>query len=191
MKLIIAGATGLVGSELLHQALRHPSITSIVALARRTVTSTSPYASKLTSVVVHDYAEYPDAVKAAFAGADACIWFVENTIKATPLSPSKLIHSSRTVAITPFLAGNFDAAEVKRVCQDCMLAGFRAIHLSAARPFRFLYFSAEGTPRELSKKPLMWGDYQIMRVSLIPRALVAYCVSLTRMYTGRMREDCA
>jgi hypothetical protein len=34
-----------------------------------------------------------------------------------------------------------------------------------ARPFRFIYLSAEGTPRDPSKKPPIMGDYQIMRVS--------------------------
>ena len=46
------------------------------------------------------------------------------------------------------------------------MAGFKAMYEAGlARPFRFIYFSAEGTPRDLSKKPLFKGDYQIMRVS--------------------------
>jgi uncharacterized protein YbjT (DUF2867 family) len=35
MKLIIAGSTGFVATEIIRQAIRNPSITSIVALARR------------------------------------------------------------------------------------------------------------------------------------------------------------
>jgi hypothetical protein len=73
---------------------------------------------------------------------------------------------SRTVAVTPFRSGGFDFAEVKRVCQDCTLAGFKAIHEAGpARPFRFLYFSAEGTPQDPSQRPYFLGDYQVMRVS--------------------------
>lgn len=34
-----------------------------------------------------------------------------------------------------------------------------------ARPFRFLYFSAEGTPRDPTQRPAFKGDYQVMRVS--------------------------
>ena len=34
-----------------------------------------------------------------------------------------------------------------------------------SRPFRFIYLSAEGTPRDPTKKPAVWGDYQVMRVS--------------------------
>lgn len=36
-----------------------------------------------------------------------------------------------------------------------------------AKPFRFLYLSAEGIPRDLTQKPLFMGQYQLMRVSLV------------------------
>jgi len=61
-----------------------------------------------------------------------------------------------------------DFAEVKRVCQDCTVAGLNAMKEVAAasdKPVRFLYMSAEGTPDDLTKKPLIFGDYSIMRVS--------------------------
>ena len=62
-------------------------------------------------------------------------------------------------------AQGMDAAEVRRVCKDCTLAGFRAIYESnPASPFRFLYVSGDGVPSDLSKKPLLMGNYMIMRV---------------------------
>ncbi|KAJ5650222.1 uncharacterized protein N7484_003945 [Penicillium longicatenatum] len=143
MKLIVSGATGLVGSEIIRQALRNSSVTEVVALARKPVAIDDSNASKLKNVVIRDYAEYPDEVKAQLAGADACIW---------------------TVAVTPFRSGGFDFAEVKRVCQDCTSAGFKAVYEAGpARPFRFLYFSAEGTPQDPSQRPYFLGDYQVMR----------------------------
>lgn len=75
MKLIVAGATGLVGSEIIRQSLEISEITSIIALARKPIQiEESDHSSKLKSVVVSDYGDYPDHVKAALAGADACIW---------------------------------------------------------------------------------------------------------------------
>lgn len=81
MKLVIAGANGFVGTELVRQSLRLPSITSIIALSRRPVDigNGGPSAaeiSKLTTVVVGSYDTYSDDEKAAFANADACIWWV-------------------------------------------------------------------------------------------------------------------
>jgi len=84
MKLIITGATGFVATEVLRQALLLPSITSVVAVARKPVTAPvgtpSTNASKLKSVVVEDYGTYPEDVKKELAGADACIWYVESCI---------------------------------------------------------------------------------------------------------------
>jgi uncharacterized protein YbjT (DUF2867 family) len=79
MKLIVAGATGLVGTEIIEiirQSLQISEITQVSALARKPVqVDDGTDSSKLKSVVVRDYGEYPDHVKAEFAGADACIWY--------------------------------------------------------------------------------------------------------------------
>jgi FlaA1/EpsC-like NDP-sugar epimerase len=79
MKLIITGATGAIGTEVVRQSLRWPEITSVVAVARKPVevpekldSKSDP--SKLRSVTLDDYGEYPENVKKEFAGADACIW---------------------------------------------------------------------------------------------------------------------
>lgn len=74
MKLIVAGATGFVASEVIRQAVRMPEITSIIALARRPITVDKPESSKIKNVVIKDYGEYPEEVKKELAGADACIW---------------------------------------------------------------------------------------------------------------------
>lgn len=79
MKLIVAGATGFVATDVIRQSLRNPKITSVIALARRAVsapenTGSDADASKLKSVVVEDFGTYPEDVKKHFADADACIW---------------------------------------------------------------------------------------------------------------------
>lgn len=74
--------------------------------------------------------------------------------------------SDRTVAITPFRTGSFGFDEVKRVCQDCTKIGFDAMYAAGpVHPFRFLYLSADGTPEDPTKRPVMMADYQVMRVS--------------------------
>ncbi|KAF2104704.1 hypothetical protein NA57DRAFT_70912 [Rhizodiscina lignyota] len=102
MRLIIAGATGLCGSEVLRQSLKNPKITSIVALARRPVSvpensGNEIDASKLKSVVLEDFGSYPEDVKKQLTDADACIW---------------------TVAITPTKSRDTEWDEVVRVNHD-------------------------------------------------------------------------
>lgn len=80
MKLIITGATGFVATEVLRQALFLPSVTSVVAVARNSVSPPKDVpaanAAKLKSVVVPDYGTYSEDVRKEFVGADACIWYV-------------------------------------------------------------------------------------------------------------------
>ncbi|KAJ5510199.1 hypothetical protein N7453_002302 [Penicillium expansum] len=153
MKLIIAGATSLLGTEIVRQSLQIREITQVVALARQPVQlDDSVNSSKVRSVVIRDYGEYPDYVNAEFAGADACIW-VTITLCGT----------SRTVR-QPLHTGGFDFAEVKRVCQDCTKLRFEAMYEAGpARPFRFMYLSAENIPRDPTKRPVVMADYHNMR----------------------------
>ncbi len=79
MKLIVAGASGFVATELIRQSLSIAKITSVISLSRRPIPPVSNLghgadASKLQSVLVDDYGSYPDDVKKKLAGADACIW---------------------------------------------------------------------------------------------------------------------
>ncbi|KAJ7221287.1 hypothetical protein GGX14DRAFT_514329 [Mycena pura] len=144
MKLIIAGATGLVAQEVIRQSLRNPTIKSIVALARKPVAlPAGADASKLKSVVVKDYDDYSDEVKQEFAGADACIW---------------------TVAITPTKSKEMPFDEVKRVCYTSTLVGLSALHdAGLARPFRFIYMSGIAAERNQSKTPAVMPEYSLMR----------------------------
>jgi hypothetical protein len=80
MKLIVAGASGYVATEVIRRSLSLPQITSIIALARRPVSAPENLgpgadASKLHSAVIKNYDEYPDDVKKQFSDADACIWY--------------------------------------------------------------------------------------------------------------------
>lgn len=79
MKIIVAGSTGLVATEVIRQALSNPAISSIVALARRVTDipqNVNPDAdtSKLKPVVCEDFENYTEGLKQELANADACIW---------------------------------------------------------------------------------------------------------------------
>jgi len=71
MKIIITGATGLIGGGALQIALKHPDITSVVVLARRETGVEDP---KLTTIIKKDYKSYEPAELEHLNGADGCIW---------------------------------------------------------------------------------------------------------------------
>ncbi|KAJ4317797.1 hypothetical protein N0V84_007159 [Fusarium piperis] len=151
MKLVVAGATGFLGTEVVRQALSHPKITSIIALARRQTAipeglGPQADASKLKSVACDDFMNYPENVRAEISDADACIWLI---------------------AITPVKSKTFPQDEVRKICHDYPLAGADVFSSLArkekADPFRFVYVSGSNTERDPAKKPWILGDYCVMR----------------------------
>lgn len=81
MHLIITGASGYLATEVIRQALSHPKITTVVALARKKVKAPTGLrddadVSKLRSLVVGDYDAYSEDVRREFGRVGACIWYV-------------------------------------------------------------------------------------------------------------------
>lgn len=182
MKLIIAGATGYVATELIRQSLRRPDITSVVALARKTtpipsdVAPGSSEAAKFTSVVVKDYEgpyDADDSVKKALAGADACIW---------------------TVAVTPSKSSAFPFDEIRRVCQTSTLAGLRAFHAARGAgkmsPFRFVYTSGIAAERDQTKTPSFKPEYLLMRVGFFLSSLSSFSFARFRRSFSSLTLTC-
>ncbi|KAK2692565.1 hypothetical protein QWA68_007458 [Fusarium oxysporum] len=144
MKLIVTGANGYVGSEIIRQSLKLPQVTSVVAVSRKLVSppaGTIP--TRFESVVVQDYGTYPDHVRDAFRGADACIW---------------------TVGITPMVYRSLDPAQARKICVDDTLAGLQNIVKSSTnKPFRFLYMSGADAETDQTKTPPVMPEYFLMR----------------------------
>ncbi|KAG7049732.1 putative nucleoside-diphosphate-sugar epimerase [Colletotrichum scovillei] len=156
MKLIITGASGFVGTELLKQSLRIPAIKTVIALTRQPLrisaeSSSDSDHSKLKNIVVEGYDQYSVETKSEFATADACIW---------------------TVAITPSKSTLYDWNEICRVCYESPLAGLRAMLEARSSsttnndkntPFRFIYMSGAKTERDQSKTPSFKPEYSLLR----------------------------
>lgn len=79
MKLIVTGATGFVGGEVIRQALRNPVVSSVVAITRKPVQLSNSVATssqaKLQNIILEDWTSpYPNSVQEHLKNADACIW---------------------------------------------------------------------------------------------------------------------
>ncbi len=70
MRLIVTGATGLAGAEVVRQSLTDGEIQKITALVRRPLDVVH---AKLVTVVLDDFLHY-EAVFPQLSGHDACLW---------------------------------------------------------------------------------------------------------------------
>lgn len=165
MKLIVAGATGFVGKEVIRQALRNPAVTCVVALARKAVLAPDNAGlnadiSKLQSVILEDWTSpYPEIVRTHIENADACIWYV--TPSHVNVTSSRIF--CRTLAVTPSRSREMDFSDVTRICYDYTIDGLRNMAAIANKPFRFVYTSGVMVERDQSKSLPAMGDYFLMR----------------------------
>jgi hypothetical protein len=74
MKVILSGATGFIGGEVLNQALAHSAITSLVCLTRRGLPEGATGNPKLKVITLTDFLSYPLEILSQLEGAESCIW---------------------------------------------------------------------------------------------------------------------
>jgi uncharacterized protein YbjT (DUF2867 family) len=74
MKIILTGATGMIGGEVLIQCLQHPAISSVIVLSRRELPASIVKDPKLRVIILDDFMIYPQHILQDLDGAEACIW---------------------------------------------------------------------------------------------------------------------
>jgi uncharacterized protein YbjT (DUF2867 family) len=118
MKIILTGATGFVGGEVLKQALADPFIKQVTVLARRPAGIQHP---KLKEILLEDFLDY--AKVQAELDADACIWCLG--VSQTEVDKEAYI----------------------RITLDYTLAGARAM-LAVNPGMRFCFLSGRGADQD-------------------------------------------
>ncbi|KAF7553548.1 hypothetical protein G7Z17_g3568 [Cylindrodendrum hubeiense] len=74
MKVLIVGASGMIGGEILLQCLTHPSISTVVAFVRRELPAAVSENPKLQCVVIKDFSVWPEELLQAHTDAAGMIW---------------------------------------------------------------------------------------------------------------------
>jgi uncharacterized protein YbjT (DUF2867 family) len=73
MHLVLTGATGLVGSAVLHHMITTPSISRVSVLSRRPVPQAEGH-EKVKVIIHKDYNNYPSEVLNQLKDADGVVW---------------------------------------------------------------------------------------------------------------------
>lgn len=74
-KIILTGATGLVGGAALRYYLSRPDVTSIVVITRAALEAELQNDPKVTVILHEDFESYPPDMLKKLEGAVACIWY--------------------------------------------------------------------------------------------------------------------
>jgi uncharacterized protein YbjT (DUF2867 family) len=127
MKVILFGATGMIGQGVLRACLADPSVERVLSIARSPIGVTD---AKLHEVSHRDFNDY-GAVASELAGYDACLFCLGVS------------------------AAGMDEAAYTKITYDVTLAAARAV-LAANPAIRFLYISGAGTDSS-EKGRAMWA----------------------------------
>lgn len=76
MKIILTGATGQIGSEVLRQALKHSYITHVYAVVRKPLAPELADHPRCTEIIHENFEAWPDHLMKLFKseGVQGCIW---------------------------------------------------------------------------------------------------------------------
>ncbi|TVY82925.1 hypothetical protein LSUE1_G002265 [Lachnellula suecica] len=147
MKLVVVGATGLVGTEVIRQAPPQPSCHLCCRVCSQTRPAAWPHkcCERLqTFVSCSRRLDNPlsRVSQRAIKGSDACIW---------------------TLAVTPSKSKDMDFTEVTKIFSDYTLTGLKNMAALANQPFRFIYTSGITIERDQTAELPILAEYRLMR----------------------------
>ncbi|THU88450.1 hypothetical protein K435DRAFT_830547 [Dendrothele bispora CBS 962.96] len=146
MRLLLTGATGAAGSQILKDAVSDPAISSITVLARRNLpdwlTSTIPENNKTTTIIVNDFNSYPSDLPPKLVSHDACIW----ALGSTSAGKSEAEYTKITYDYVVTMIEALKAGDVAKVREET----------ERKEPFRFVYVSGNGAD-QIEQTSRMFG----------------------------------
>jgi len=141
LNILVTGATGLVGAEVVRQALENTDIAQVTAIVRRPLDISHP---KLKTIIHTDFTDYASLTE-VFKSAHACLWCLG--ISPTLVSKEEYVTTTYTYA----LAGAKAILEARPSIAFVFLSGMGA---DSTEKSRTLFASVKGkTENALQKLP--------------------------------------
>ncbi|KAI1780316.1 hypothetical protein F4818DRAFT_395339 [Hypoxylon cercidicola] len=141
MRIIITGATGYVGGEVVRQAITNERITHAFVLTRKPLPDDISKSEKVTVIEHKDFSTWPPEVLEQLAGAEGCVWAIGGRATQFP-----------------------DVETAKKVSVDYTLAAANAFvtelapKLPESQKFRFVFCSGKFAEWDQEKSLRMMKD---------------------------------
>lgn len=147
--IVLAGATGFIGSEILSQCLSNRSITHIYCLTRRPLPDDLSTHPKITQVQHDNFDDLPDHLFERFRGwgVGGCIWALGSPVNAH----ANLEEAQKTGISYPVQA----AEKFARICAPEYMETQKGSYIY---PFRFIFMSFWGAEEDQFRSLWIWGD---------------------------------
>lgn len=151
MRVILCGATGFIGSQILEDLIKHNYITHIYCLTRHQLERKYATHAKVTQIIHEDFSAYPDYILDKLAGykPEGCIWALGGrgmaSFKNKDEAEKVWIHYpvSAAEAFAKALATKLDPDADPRKNKF---------------PFRFVFTSAWGAEHDQFRSLWLWND---------------------------------
>ncbi len=151
MKLLLLGATGYIGAEILRHAIAHNYITHILCLTRHPLPEKLSSHPKVSQILHTDFSQYPDHILSQLADflPEACIFALGRPRMTDYKSKEEAERVGIHYPITA--AGAFASALATKLDPN-------PPPRKQKFPFRFIFISAWGAEQDQDRSLWMWAE---------------------------------
>lgn len=152
MKIVLTGATGFIGSEVLQQCIAHNYIERIFCLTRKPLDQkwfAGKRGDKVVEIVHDNFEEYPDSLlrRLRDEGVEGCIWALGGKVEQF-----KNLEDAQRVGI------NYPIQAAEAFAKQLATALSPQLMPKKKFPFRFIFMSGWGAEQNQFRSLWFWND---------------------------------
>jgi len=154
-KVVLVGATGFVGTEILDQLIKNRYTTHIYCLTRKPLETQYSTHQKVVQVLHENFDDLPDHLFERLRGwgVQGCVWAVGKP----KLTDYKNLEEAQKINI------QYPVTAAEKFAKICAVESMEAQGGKFIHPFRFVYVSAWGAEQDSNKKLWLWNDSRKMK----------------------------